>query len=233
MWLHGFTQTRDSAREFRTILAGRHELWTLDLPGHGEASGLRASLGETADLIARAIGSEPVVLGGYSLGGRVALHVALTRPDLVRRLILLGASRGIEDPLERAQRRERDEALAQRLETEGARSFLDYWLAQPLFAGLGDRAEVDARSLDARGLAASLRLCGTGRQEWLGPRLSELSMPVLALAGARDDKFSREARAIAEAVPHGSWALIPEAGHAAQLERPAACAEAVESFLVS
>ena len=130
----------------------------------------------------------------------------------------------------RAQRRESDERLARRIEEIGADAFLVEWLAQPLFATLSD-AEVATRSRDAAGLAASLRLAGTGTQDWLAPRLAELSMPVLALAGSLDTKFSAEARAIARATPHGHVALVEGAGHAAHVERPAACAALVEDFL--
>jgi 2-succinyl-6-hydroxy-2,4-cyclohexadiene-1-carboxylate synthase len=229
-WLHGFTQTRSSAHEYRSILAGAREVWTLDLPGHGEAHAVRATLTETADLVAQALGEEPIDLGGYSFGARVALHVALAHPTRVRRLVVLGASRGIEDPSTRAQRRESDEQLARRIEQIGADAFLAEWLAQPLFATLGD-VEAQTRSRDGAGLAASLRLAGTGTQAWLGPRLGELSMPILALAGSLDVKFTDEARAIAAATPRGLVALVEGAGHAAHLERPAECAALVEDFL--
>lgn len=229
-WLHGFTQTRTSAHEYRSILAGTREVWTLDLPGHGDAHEVRATLPEAADLVADALGEGPVDLGGYSFGARVALHVALAYPTRVRRLVLLGASRGIEDPLARAQRCEADERLARRIEEIGADAFLAEWLAQPLFATLGN-TDAATRSRNGDGLAASLRLAGTGTQAWLAPRLAELSMPVLALAGSLDAKFSDEARAIATAVPDGRVALVEGAGHAAHLEKPAACATLVEDFL--
>ncbi len=231
LWLHGFTQTRSSAARFRSILAERRTILTVDLPGHGEAAALGGSLLEIADLVAGAL-EGPVDLGGYSMGGRVALHVALAHPHRVRRLIVLGATRGIADPIERHARRERDLALAERLGTLGAEAFLSEWLAQPLFAGLApDPLERASRSRDAEGLARSLRDAGTGTQEWLGDRLAEVNAPTLALAGQRDAKFSLEARAIAESVARGRAELVPDAGHAAHLEQPAATARLVEGFL--
>jgi 2-succinyl-6-hydroxy-2,4-cyclohexadiene-1-carboxylate synthase len=229
-WLHGFTQTRTSAHEYRSILAGRHEVLTLDLPGHGEAADVRANLDETARLVAEALG-EPVDLGGYSMGGRVALHVALAHPHVVKRLVLVGATRGIVDEDERAARRARDEELARRIETRGVDAFLDEWLAQPLFASLGDASDLATRSRDGAGLAASLRLAGTGTQSYLDARLREITVPVLALAGERDEKFSGEAIAIASAVQDGRAEVVKGAGHAAHLEAPEACAALVEEFL--
>ena len=228
MWLHGFTQTQRSAHEFRSILAGTYEVLTIDLPGHGQNASISASLEETADQLARALPAEPFILGGYSFGGRVALHFTLRHPERLSRLVLLGATRGIADPVERAQRRERDNALADHIEEVGASAFLDEWLALPMFASLpSDPTERATRSVDPHGLAMSLRLAGTGTQTWLGGALGEVVVPTLALAGALDEKFSREARAIAGTVRHGAAMLIPRAGHAAHLEQPAATAALV------
>jgi len=233
VWLHGFTQTRRSARRFRSILAGRHEVLTLDLPGHGGAADLDASLPHIAELVLDALPEGELALGGYSFGARVALHAALLDPGRCSHLLLLGASRGIADLDERAQRRRRDEALADHLENVGTEVFLNEWLSQPLFATLGPHAEADTRSLDAEGLAASLRSAGTGTQEWLGDSLAAVSTPTLAMAGELDAKFLAEARAIAEAVPHGRFVAIAGAGHAAHLEQPELVAAAIEDFLVS
>jgi 2-succinyl-6-hydroxy-2,4-cyclohexadiene-1-carboxylate synthase len=232
VWLHGFTQTRASAHQFRSILAGTNELLTLDLPGHGTAEQISASLRETADLVADVLPEAPVALGGYSFGGRIALHVALHHPERLNRLVLIGATRGIEDEVHRQERRARDEALATRIEEIGTKAFLDEWLAQPLFADLrDDPLERASRSRSASGLATSLRRSGTGTQKWLAPMLTALNVPTLALAGAKDQKFSLEAKAIAREVTHGSYDLIESAGHAAHLSQPLATAERVASFL--
>ena len=232
VWLHGFTQTSDSARAFRSILARSYELWTLDLPGHGEAAGESGSLNEIADEVVRVLPNEPLAMGGYSFGARVALHVALRHETHVNELVVLGASRGLRDASARARRREHDEQLARRLEALGTTEFLEEWLAQPLFANLRpDEAELAARSTDAEGLASSLRRAGTGTQEWLGSALGNIGCPTLALAGSRDRKFAHEARAIARAVRHGTFDLIADAGHAAHLEQPERTALRVASFL--
>ncbi len=221
VWLHGFTQTRDSAHRFRTILAGTHEVLAIDLPGHGENAAITASLDETADLLADALPAEPFVLGGYSLGGRVALHLALRHPRRVRRLFLLSATLGIADDEERAARRSSDEALAARLEAIGTEAFLDEWLAQPLFAGLPfDPEERSARSRDQGGLANSLRHAGTGTQAWLGDAVQHLRVPAHVVAGERDLKFTREAELLASSLPLAVTTIVPATGHAAHLEAP-------------
>jgi 2-succinyl-6-hydroxy-2,4-cyclohexadiene-1-carboxylate synthase len=232
VWLHGFTQTKDSAHQFRSILAGTNELLTLDLPGHGENAPILASLDETADLLAEVLPREPLILGGYSFGARVALHLAIRSPERVRALVVLGATRGIFDDAEHEERRRSDETLAAHIEVIGAEGFLDEWLGREMFAALpNDPLERATRSTDAAGLAGSLRRAGTGTQRWLGPELASLSMPTMALAGALDVKFSREASAIADGVVDGRAEFVPEAHHAAHLERPGSTAVLVQNFI--
>lgn len=232
VWLHGFTQTRASAHQYRSILAGTNELLTLDLPGHGSAADVRANLEETADLISASLPPGRFALGGYSYGARVALHIAIRHPERLSRLVLIGATRGIEDRLEREARRVRDEVMAQHLIEVGTEVFLDEWLAQPLFSTLApDEDERNCRSRDASGLASSLRLSGTGTQQWLAPKLRQILVPTLCLAGSLDVKFSFEAEAIAGAVPLGTFDLIEGAGHSAHLEKPLECARRVADFL--
>jgi 2-succinyl-6-hydroxy-2,4-cyclohexadiene-1-carboxylate synthase len=230
VWLHGFTQTRDSSHLFLSILAGTNEVVTIDLPGHGLNAATSASLPETANLLAEVLPDTPLVLGGYSFGARVALHVALAHPERLAGLIVLSATAGILDDTERAQRRSRDEQLAEHVEAVGAKTFLEEWLSQPMFDALPhDPRERAARSTDASGLANSLRHSGTGTQHWLLDDLRSLRMPTLILAGERDEKFTLEAQRLADAIPHSTLALIADAGHAAHLERPDVVAEVLRA----
>ena len=122
---------------------------------------------------------------GYSLGGRLALRVALDRPELVDALALLGATAGIEDAAARAARVEIDERLAAGPGAQGRRAFIDGWLAQDLFSRLprADAGVEERRTGTVDGLASALRLLGTGAQEPVWDRLDELGMPVLLMAG--------------------------------------------------
>jgi len=230
VWLHGFTQTKDSGRTFRSILAGTYEVLTIDLPGHGENFSIVASLDETADLLARALPSGPFILGGYSMGGRVALHFAIRHQERLSSLVVLSATMGISDDDERTARRARDNALADRVELIGADAFLDEWLAQPMFATLPDDPfERAARSSDARGLANSLRTSGTGTQAWLGETITSVTVPTLVIAGANDTKFVGEARLLNESLGASTTSLVQDTGHAAHLERPDEAAALIAS----
>jgi 2-succinyl-6-hydroxy-2,4-cyclohexadiene-1-carboxylate synthase len=205
----------------------------VDLPGHGRAPVAR-DLAEAAYRLGRA-GGWGVYLG-YSLGGRLALHLALAQPDLVAALILIGAHPGLELPAEREARRTADDAKAERLAEVGLAAFLDEWLAQPLFATLPPAAaQREARLVNDTGkLAATLRNLSTGRQEALWDRLPSLSMPVLLLAGAHDEAYARLGRrAVAAIGENASFETVAAAGHAAHLEQPDTVAQRVRAFLAA
>ena len=236
VFVHGFTQTGRSwerVAEHFAVVGGAHrrEVVLVDLPGHGGSGAVRADLRRAADLLASTTGEATYV--GYSLGGRVCLHLALMYPHVVERLVLLGATPGIIDDDERAQRRQADDLLAQRILAIGVEAFLAEWSALPLFHGLElDADEIaDRRRNTASGLADSLRLCGTGTQLSLWERLIELNMPVLAMAGALDTKFVPLAERIAASVPDGSFGVIHDAGHAAHLQQPMQVITRLEAFL--
>jgi 2-succinyl-6-hydroxy-2,4-cyclohexadiene-1-carboxylate synthase len=232
--VHGFTQTLASWGVVGERLAGRFEVVRVDLPGHGGSGGVRVGFEEAAGLVGEAGGVGAYV--GYSLGGRLCLRLALDRPDLVPALVLIGASPGIGDPGGRVERREADEALARRVERDGVAAFLDGWLAGPLFASLPEEVAGREERLanTAEGLAYALRRLGTGTQEPLWDRLGGLAPPVLLVAGEHDVKFPGIARKMAAAIgPSAEVALVPGAGHAVHLERPAATAALVEEFLAA
>jgi 2-succinyl-6-hydroxy-2,4-cyclohexadiene-1-carboxylate synthase len=232
VFVHGFTQTGSSMVDLGERVASLgFQAAVVDLPGHGESGGIRADLRTTATLVADTTG--PATYVGYSLGGRVCLHLALMSPHVVERLALIGATAGIVDDDERAARRAADEQLAQHIAEVGITDFLDEWVGQPLFAGLelteADRADRAGNSVT--GLASSLRLCGTGTQLPLWDRLRELNMPVLAMAGELDTKFVPIAERIAASVPHGVFGQIHGAGHAAHLQQPAQVVTRLEMWM--
>lgn len=243
--LHGFTGSAEAWSPFREMLSDRFTLLAVDIVGHGK-SDRPDSLGHyapgqaAADVVGamEKAGFPGFDLLGYSMGGRLALRVAVDHPGRIRRLVLIGASPGLATAEERAARVASDEALARGIERDGVERFIDYWESIPLFESqrsLPDerRAAIRAGRLrnTAAGLAASLRGMGTGSQEPLHDRLSGLPMPALLLAGELDTKYLAIAEEMAAAIPEARWLAVPGAGHAAQTENPAFCAEAVAAFL--
>ncbi len=236
--VHGFTQTGASWRTVAAALRAHHEVCAIDLPGHGRSGEIAADdLAGAARLLGETGGKASYV--GYSLGGRTCLTLALDAPRLVERLVLVGATPGIADPAERAERRAADDALAARLEGDarapgGLDAFLDEWLAGPLFANLSpEQADRAARAGNAPArLAGALRALGTGAQPPSWDRLCTLKMPVLVCAGERDEKFRAIGAAMVGAIGgNARLALVPGAGHAAPFEVPAAFGALVADFL--
>lgn len=226
--LHGFSQTHRAWDGVRESLGERYsETIAPDIRGHGAAGeepvGFDAVLADVA-----ALPAPRFALCGYSMGGRLALAFALAHPERVERLVLVGASPGLAAPVERAERRERDERLARDIERDGVEAFADAWGRLPLWDGQPDEvaraAREDRLRNTAPGLAAALRGLGTGVMEPLWDRLGELEAPATFIAGERDWRFRTIALAMALLAPDGEAVTIPGAGHAAALEAPAAVA---------
>lgn len=233
--LHGFTQSALSWRPLEAVLGAGHELVLPDLPGHGQSGPATGGLAAAAALVASAGGAGTYV--GYSLGGRVALHLALARPELVERLVVVGTTAGIEDLDEREQRKVADDRLAEEIEArgdEGVPGFLDEWLAGPLFAHLtAEQADREARLVNtAGGLASALRHLGTGAQLPLWEEVGTLEMPVLVVAGEDDAKFVDAGRRLASAIgANALFVLAPGCGHAVPFEQPEAFGRLVVDFV--
>jgi 2-succinyl-6-hydroxy-2,4-cyclohexadiene-1-carboxylate synthase len=229
--LHGFTATGGSWDGVRRRIdaATYSEVLAPDLRGHGASSGrLPATIPAVVDDLRQ---DEPYALAGYSMGGRVALHLALAQPELVKRLVLVSTTPGIAEPSGRAERRRSDEELAEGLERAGLEAFARWWAGQPLFAGqppeVAAAARADRLRNTAVGLVASLRGMGTGRMTPLWDRLGELTMPATVVVGERDAKFRAIGERMAERLPDARLVVVPQAGHAVHLEAPGAVAEAL------
>ena len=236
--LQGVTLTGAMFAELGGVLRG--VVVAAELPGHGRSAEHPAAFGAAVEGVIAVLASaqSPVPLLGYSQGGRVALAVALERPELVSHLVLVSTSPGIQDEIERGERLRADENLAAELEREDLASFLDRWLNSPMFAGLAGRGaawqEVDVdRRLEntTAGLAAALLGMGQGAQPYLGDRLQELLMPLLKIAGERDEKYASIANAMIASLPNGKLFIVRDAGHAVIGEQPHVVAGSTARFL--
>jgi 2-succinyl-6-hydroxy-2,4-cyclohexadiene-1-carboxylate synthase len=241
MFLHGFMGSRRDWATVTAELARTRRCISVDLPGHG-ATGAPADealwtpagcTSALADLLAAAGGGDLV---GYSLGGRLALQLAIEHPGVVARAVLVSASPGIAGEPSRQARRDEDERRARRLETQGLEPFLADWYRLPLFAPLGEHPGFPAvlerrRRNDPRLLARSLRTMGSASQRSLWDDLCRLRTPLLFLAGERDPKFTTLAFDAVARCPRAEAVVIRGRGHALVEEDPGAVAREIEGFL--
>jgi 2-succinyl-6-hydroxy-2,4-cyclohexadiene-1-carboxylate synthase len=231
VFLHGFTHT---GRSWHPVIAALAESYTSvadDIRGHGDASErLPVTLEAVIDDVL-VTAPERFVLAGYSMGGRIALHVALAGGDRVDRVVLVGASPGVADDGERAERRRADEELAGEIERSSIEEFASRWAQSPVLAGLPPAvlaaAHADRLRSTPAGLARALRGLGTGALPSLWDRLGELPMPVTLVVGERDSKFRGVAAEMADRIPAVEIVVVPGAGHAVHLESPEAIVSAL------
>lgn len=242
--LHGFTGSAESMACVSEPLSRDRRVFRLDLVGHGESDApanvepyaMDACVSQVLSAIGE-LGIDRPHLIGYSMGGRTALSLAVTAADQISSLTLVGATAGIADDCARSTRIEADEALANRIETEGLQRFVDHWMALPLFASqacLGEAALARARAVRMRnrphGLANSLRGMGAGAQAPLLGRLDRVTLPVMLVVGERDQKFRGIAAELASSLPDSSTEIVRGVGHAAHLEDPAGFNQLIHAF---
>ena len=244
--LHGFTGSAQTWRPFVGAWDGARTI-AVDFLGHGRSDSpeeaprytMDRTVADLTTVLDRLSVPSAVVLG-YSLGGRVALRLALSAPERVGALILESTSAGIETEGARRARIAADEALATRIEQEGMEAFVRHWESLPLWASQRQLTATAAQALRRqrlgnapRGLANSLRGLGAGRQESLWAKLGRIDVPTLLLAGELDGGYRAIAARMAEALPQSRLEVVPGAGHAVHLEQPLQFRERVGHFLAS
>lgn len=243
IFLHGFMGSSEDWREAVAALEERFFCVAVDLPGHGASLDLPAedySFEAAARAVIQAmdrLGIEHATFVGYSMGGRLALYLALRHPERCAGLFLESASPGLESGAEREARRASDEKLARRLESEDFGEFLESWHRQPLFAslsrheGLVEEVVSKRRNNDPGDLARSLRGMGTGGQPSLWGELFGLRVPALAVTGELDEKFVDIARRMASCSTRMRDISVPSVGHNLHLEDCSEYVRLLENFL--
>ena len=231
--LHGFSGSSANWLETINSFSDRFQVVLIDLPGHGRTGSPSAPERYSMENVSRdlvaifdALHLVAVNLLGYSMGGRLALYVAVKHPTRVKSLIIESASPGLESTAQRQIRIESDSRLAAQIKGTGVPAFIERWQRLPLFAtqlGLSAKRRESLRQQrlnnSASGLANSLRGMGTGQQPSLWSDLKSIHLPVLILAGELDGKYVSIAQQMAAAVPQSDLKIIADSGHNIHLEK--------------
>lgn len=244
--LHGFTGDGTTMLPLLDRIRGGRPALAIDLVGHGisEAPGHLESysMPSVVDQVLSIIGPHgpgSVHLVGYSMGGRVALSLAARAPWYFSSITTMSATPGIDDAAERAERHDRDLALATRLVDKGIDAFIDEWLDLPIFenyvANLSstdlEHTRLQRRKASELGLANSLRGTGTGAMPPVWNMLKSIRSPILSLAGSLDQRYVEIARQIESLAHNAQFRAIDNAGHVVHIENLDQVGHLVAQFL--
>jgi pimeloyl-ACP methyl ester carboxylesterase len=187
------------------------------------------------DAVMDGLGLDQPVLGGMSMGGFMAIRYALDHPDRLSGLVLMDTIAASHEPAEREQYAGMVEDLP---EADAVPRELAEAAAHFLF---GETTMVeDERLVDAWIDRWTTYPPGAVYHEvhsWLDrpdvhDRLDEIDVPVLVVHGEEDESFAPErAEAMVEALPDARMVTVPNAGHSANLERPAVVNDAIREFM--
>jgi pimeloyl-ACP methyl ester carboxylesterase len=234
VFIHGVTANRKIWGPHARLLAGRHRVIALDLPGHGALSGMSFRFDTALELVRKAIATEAggrALVVGDSLGGYVAMAFAGRHPEMLPGLVLASCTleiRGIVGALawlgghllSLGMSRRRVERILVRMAERELRRMVSPAIAGPILeAGvrIGARPE------------AFWQLAGRDFKSIL----SGYPGPVLILNGERDLAFRLGERRFLAVARNARLRVIRRAGHVASLERPDLFSRAIRDFAAS
>lgn len=237
--LHGFLGSGEIFSELVSEIKQFCTPVTIDLLGHGQTSGAelhyRFSTNEQVADIVKIIQEQlhtPIFLYGYSMGARLALNIALRRPDLFQGLILESGSFGIEVEAERQARQALDARRADQI-IGNFDAFLSHWETLELFKSDNHSSELRRiqSSQNPYWMANSLLGFGTGTMPCLKEELNKIIAPSLLFAGEKDTKFIRINQAMKKSIPYSDLVILPESGHRVHSTAYFEIAEHLKTFI--
>jgi pimeloyl-ACP methyl ester carboxylesterase len=224
---HGYSSTAQMWQGQIEPLSKAHTLVLWDMRGHGQSDYPQddSQYSETAtmadiDALLDVVGAKTAIVGGLSLGGYMSLAYYRAHPERVSALLIIDTGPGFK----------KDEAREAWNQTalKTARKWDEQGLA-PLQALSPERRTANHRSAD--GLARAGRGMLTQRDAKVINLLPEIAVPSLVVVGAEDTPFLAAADYMAAKIPGAQKIVIPNAGHASNIDQPAAFNAAVMEFV--
>ena len=242
LFLHGFLGCSQDWVGVLDVFCADFFCVALDLPGHGnslEDDEAIYNMPNLAAYIAELLQAWPTkkwAVIGYSMGGRLALYLTLSYPDIFIKAVMISASPGLEKADERLRREHEDELLVQDLLQNPFEEFLKNWYQQPLFSSLREKekfAKIWQRRLQNKPkyLAKSINHMGLAKQPSLWPLLEGCLIPLLFVCGALDKKFLELNQRMFRLCPQANLRVIANCGHNVVAELPESLTKILRLFL--
>lgn len=232
--LHGIGGSARSCGPLADALAAAgHSAWCVDAPGYGASADPADGSDHIGDLVAlmgELFATQRAVVVGTSWGGVLAAKLALRHPELVAGLVLADSTRGSGISPERAAAMLARVDELERLGADAVATARAPRLVAPdADPVLADSVRASMASVRLPGFRAAAQFMASTD---LGDRLTHLDCPTLVLVGEHDTITGvDESRLIADRIRGARFAVIPDAGHVAIQEQPAAAAELITTFL--
>jgi pimeloyl-ACP methyl ester carboxylesterase len=223
---HGYSSTSGMWKGQVEPLSASHKLVIWDMRGHGDsdypddqaAYSEEATVADMAALL-DAVGADQAIVGGLSLGGYMSLAFNRVHPERVSALLIIDTGPGYRNDEAREGWNQNAIRRAERLERDG----LDLTNAS---------AEVrQVRHRSADGLAKAARGMLTQRDAGVMNSLAQVAVPSLIVVGADDTPFLAASDYMTAKIPGAKKVVIPDAGHASNIDQPAAFNRAIGDFL--
>jgi len=232
--IHGAMQTPSVWDSFGKNLATKNpnlELVSEDL-SDGDFKGFEHWTDDFSKRVQEQGAGEKSFLLGYSLGGRLALHACLERPDLWLGLVVVGADPGNGSKEEMLRKLEIDQEWAAKLRNEPLEKLIKEWDDQKIFCGIQNPAPRKIEDLNSSKISHQFKVFSKGRQRNLVPELSQIkNPPILYLSGEEDEKYSTIGKELASFCQSVEFRVIPDAGHRVPWENPSEFYLAVSDFV--
>ncbi len=223
---HGYSASSAMWAPNLAALGESRQVVTWDVRGHGRSASPVDPSRYTEDVcvadmaaVLDACGFTRAVIGGLSLGGYLSLAFHLAHPDRVTALLLLDTGPSFKNDRARQAWNETAEAFAVAFEQRGNDA-------------LNSSPEVVAGPHDPNGLACAARGILTQRNDRVIASLPDVAVPTLVLVGENDQPFLAATDYLSAKIPGATKVVIPDAGHASNLDQPDAVNEAITTFLL-
>jgi pimeloyl-ACP methyl ester carboxylesterase len=224
---HGYSSSSHMWAGQREAFGKHFRVITWDMRGHGRSDypsdpNAYSQALTVTDMAAvlDAAGAKEAIVGGLSLGGFMSLAFRLANPERVRALLIIDTGPGFKSDEARENWNTYALQTADRYEKEGL--------------GRLSESGAEARTAphrDASGLARAARGMLTQKNARVINSLPEINVPTLVLAGANDKPFLAATDYMAAKIPGAKKVIIPDAGHAVNIDQPEAFNKAVLEFL--